>query len=142
MWLSDWSLVWKLPGRELENETFSEKKPSFPCSANDQRRTGIFGWNRPAWPEILERMRVIPPPDERIDEEHFEWASCFDEDFLGRLPDGTIAFYLTWSGFACGPVSETVVVGIDCAAKREDGDDDAGEEWKRGHAGPEGPSYG
>lgn len=107
-------------------------------------------------PEILARMRVIPPPDERIDEEHFEWASCFDDDFLGKLPDGTIAFYLTWSGFACGPVSETVVVGIDCAAKREHSNDnwkvdtreilelldDEGEEWKRGAAGPDGPSFG
>ena len=107
-------------------------------------------------PEILERMRVIPPPDERIDEEHFEWASCFDEDFLGKLPEGTIAFYLTWSGFACGPVSETVVVGIDCATKRERSNDhwtidtgkllelldDEGEEWKRGTAGPDGPSFG
>jgi hypothetical protein len=27
MELSDWSLEWKLPGPELENETFSKKYP-------------------------------------------------------------------------------------------------------------------
>jgi hypothetical protein len=28
MELSDWSLEWNLPGPELENETFSKKKPA------------------------------------------------------------------------------------------------------------------
>lgn len=107
-------------------------------------------------PEILARMKVIPPPDERIDEDEFEWASCFDKDFLGRLPDGTIAFFLSWSGFACGPVSETVVVGIDFVPKSaSDGgtwgrraadmglfEDEEGEEWKRGSAGNDSSNFG
>ena len=107
-------------------------------------------------PEILARMKVIPPPDERIDEDEFEWVSCFDKEFLGRLPNGTIAFFLSWSGFACGPVSETVVVGIDFVPKPagDGGDweirasdlelllDDEGEEWKRGSAGNDSSSFG
>ncbi|MBM3990751.1 MAG: hypothetical protein FJ298_07050 [Planctomycetes bacterium] len=105
-------------------------------------------------PDIIERMKVIPPPEERVDENDFDWVSCFDEQFLGKLPDGTIAFFLTWSGMACGPYSETVVVGFDCtlvadsctgcgpavddddADEDDAGDDDeAGEEWKRGSSG-------
>lgn len=113
-------------------------------------------------PDILERMKVIPPPEERLDEDEFEWLSCFDKEFLGKLPDGTITFFLTWSGFACGPVSETVVIGFDCTLANDscgscggdgedgdgdgdgdrfgddddDDDDDAGEEWKRGEPAP------
>ena len=107
-------------------------------------------------PEILARMKVIPPPDERIDEDEFEWVSCFDKEFLVRLPNGTIAFFLSWSGFACGPVSETVVVGIDFVPKPGGGGgdweirasdlelllDDEGEEWKRGSAGNDSSSFG
>lgn len=107
-------------------------------------------------PEILARMRVLPPPDERFDEDGFEWVSCFAAEFLGRLPNGTIAFFLSWSGIACGPVSETVVIGIDFVPKQGgdggEGDirgcdldlfhDEEGEEWKRGSSDHDRSSFG
>lgn len=76
--------------------------------------------------DILERMKVAPDPEEEPEEGEFDWASCFDRNFLERLPDDTVAFYLTWNFIACGPSSETIVVGID--GSYEDEEEDACEE--------------
>jgi hypothetical protein len=74
--------------------------------------------------DILERVKVAPEPEDEPEEGEFSWASCFDDDFLERLPDATVAFYLTWNFIACGPNSETIVIGIDGSYESDENDDE------------------
>ena len=52
-------------------------------------------------------IRALAYPDD-VDEVY----SPLDDEFLAKCPNHTVVFALTESGFACGPVSCTIAVGI------------------------------
>lgn len=48
---------------------------------------------------------------EGLDEDGL-WASPCEDEFLEKLPRNSVAFAFTEHGIACGPISNTVVIGV------------------------------